>query len=247
MEHISKELILFFVGAVAGFVNVFAGGGSALTLPALIFAGLDTATANGTNRVVLILQNISGISSFKKQKIKGFRIALKYAIFTIPGAIAGAFFSIQITHEWFERILAVIMIGIVISLFKKQNRPSDFDFENKEPNVSFYTSMFLIGFYGGFIQVGVGFLLMASLFHFLQTSLMRVNFYKLVIVLVYMVPTMLVFLINDKIHWTLGFVMAIGNMIGAWIAARANVKKGDKLIRYVLSIAMLIMAIKLFF
>ena len=106
--------------------------------------------------------------------------------------------------------------------------------------------MFLIGFYGGFIQVGVGFLLMASLFHFLQTSLMRVNYYKLIIVLVYMIPAMLVFLVNDKIHWSLGLIMALGNMTGAWIAAHANVKKGDTLIRYILSLAVVIMAIKLF-
>jgi len=245
MEHISKEVILFFVGAFAGFVNVFAGGGSALTLPALIFAGLDTATANGTNRIALILQNISGISSFKNQKVKGFHIAFKYALFTIPGAIAGAIFSIQITHEWFERILAVIMVGIVISLFKKKTR-REYNTENMQPNTFFYISMFLIGFYGGFIQVGVGFLLMASLFHFLQTSLMRVNYYKLIIVLVYMIPAMLVFLVNDKIHWSLGLIMALGNMTGAWIAAHANVKKGDTLIRYILSLAMLIMAIKLF-
>jgi len=246
MEYFSKELILFFVGGIAGFLNVFAGGGSALTLPALIFAGLDTATANGTNRIVLILQNISGISSFKKQKVTGMRIALKYAVFTIPGAITGAFFSIQITHEWFERILAVIMIGIIISMFKKQKDPTDANNENKKPGFSFYLSMFLIGFYGGFIQVGVGFLLMASLFHFLQTNLMRVNYYKLIIILVYMVPAMLVFLFHDKINWTLGLVTALGNMIGAWIAAKANVKKGDKFIRYILSVAMLIIAIKLF-
>jgi len=246
MEYLSTEIILFFVGSIAGFLNVFAGGGSALTLPVLIFAGLDTATANGTNRIALILQNISGISSFKKQKIIGFHIALKYALFTIPGAIAGAFFSIQITHEWFERILAVIMVGIVISLFKKQNRSGDSDSENKEPNIFFYISMVLVGFYGGFIQVGVGFLLMASLFHFLQTSLMRVNYYKLIIVLVYMIPAMLVFLFNDKINWILGLTMAAGNMTGAWIAAHVNVKKGDTLIRYVLAAAMIIMAIKLF-
>jgi len=246
MEQFSKEIILFFVGAFAGFLNVFAGGGSALTLPALIFAGLDTATANGTNRIALALQNISGISSFKNQKVQGFNIALKYAVFTIPGAIAGAIFSIQITHEWFERILAVVMVGIVISLFKKQKHPGDYDSEVNNPGLFFYISMFFIGFYGGFIQVGVGFILMAALFHFLQTSLMRVNYYKLVIVLIYMIPALLVFILNDKVNWTLGLVTASGNMIGAWIAAKANVKKGDTLIRYILALAMLIMAIKLF-
>jgi uncharacterized protein len=246
MEHFSRELLLFFVGSVAGFVNVSAGGGSALTLPVLIFAGLDTATANGTNRIALILQNISGISSFKNQKITGFNIALKYALFTIPGAVAGAIFSIKITQEWFERILAVIMIAIIFTLFKKQELPNDSSTENKKPGPFFYIAMFLVGFYGGFIQVGVGFILMGALFYFLKTSLIRVNYYKLVIVLVYMIPAMLVFLFNNKINWTLGIIMALGNMTGAWIGAHANVKKGDKFIKYILSVAILFMAIKLF-
>ena len=243
---ISNELILFCVGAMAGFLNVFAGGGSALTLPILIFIGLDTATANGTNRIALILQNVSGISSFKKQKVKGLRIAFKYALYTIPGAIAGAIFSIQITHEWFERILAVIMVGIVISLFKENSFQNKEQVEETNPNIFFYITLFLIGFYGGFIQVGVGFLIMAALFHSLHTSLIRVNFYKLVIILVYMIPAVLIFIMNDKINWTVGLSMAVGNMLGAWIGANINVKKGDKFIRYVLAVAMLIMAIKLF-
>lgn len=243
---VSKELILLFVGVIAGFVNVFAGGGSTLTLPALIFAGLDAATANGTNRIALIFQNLSGVTSFKRQKIKGLRIALKYALFTIPGAITGAFFSIKITHEWFERILAVIMIGVVISLFQKRGPQTKINIEQKEPSFLFFVSLFLVGFYGGFIQLGVGFILIAVLYHFLQTSLVQVNFNKLVIVLIYTIPAMLVFLINDKIDWSLGLMVAIGNTIGAWIAARVNVKKGDKLIRYVMSVAVVIMAIKLF-
>lgn len=244
--ELSNELILFIVGAIAGFINVFAGGGSALTLPVLIFAGLDAATANGTNRIVLILQNISGISSFKQQKVTGLPLAFKYALFTIPGAIAGAIFSVQITQEWFERILGVVMIGIVYTLFKENSDQKPLQPEQTRPGPLFFLILFLIGFYGGFIQVGVGFLIMATLFHFLQINLTHVNFYKLVIILVYMVPAMLVFLYNDKINWTLGLSMAVGNMTGAWIGAHVNVKKGDKFIRYILSLAMLIMAIKLF-
>jgi uncharacterized membrane protein YfcA len=242
---IPKEIILFAIGLIAGFVNVFAGGGSTLTLPALIFAGLDSAMANGTNRIAILLQNISGISSFKQQKIKGARIALKYALFTIPGAIAGAFFSIKITQDWFERILGIIMIGVVISLFQKRKENSAID-ENKEPGLFFYFSLVAIGFYGGFIQVGIGFIIMAALFHFLQTSLVRVNFYKLIFVFIYTIPTLLIFILNDKVDWGLGLSLAAGNMVGAWIAAHVTVKKGDSFIRYVLAGAIVLMAIKLF-
>ncbi|KAA3611185.1 MAG: sulfite exporter TauE/SafE family protein [Calditrichaeota bacterium] len=243
--EIPKEILLFAIGAIAGFMNVFAGGGSTLTLPVLIFAGLDAATANGTNRIAIFLQNVSGISSFKNQKITGARIALKYSLFTIPGAIIGAFYSIKIDDVWFERILGIVMIGVVISLFQKRKGNPGLN-ETEKPGFFFYLSLFAIGFYGGFIQVGIGFIIMGTLFHFLQTSLVRVNFYKLILVLIYTIPTILVFVFNDKINWALGLSLAAGNMLGAWIAAHVTVKKGDKFIRYILAVAIILMAIKLF-
>ncbi len=219
-----KEILLFLVGLLAGFVNVFAGGGSTLTLPILIFSGLDTATANGTNRIAIFLQNIAGVSSFKQQKVIGARIALKYALFTIPGAIIGAFYSIKINDLWFQRILGVIMIGVVISLFQKKKENTTQQSE-KESGFFFYLSLFAIGFYGGFIQVGIGFIIMATLFHFLQTSLVKVNFYKLIIVMIYTIPAIIIFAFNDKIDWVLGLSLAAGNMLGAWVAAHVTVKK----------------------
>lgn len=245
--EIPNELILFIVGAMAGFINIIAGGGSSITLPVLIFIGLDAATANGTNRINLIMQNLSGIGGFHKQKIRGIDLAIKYAVFTIPGAVIGAIFSIQITQEWFERILAIIMIGVVISLFKKRTIANgDLD-ENTKPGALFYLSLFLVGFYGGFVQVGIGLILMATLFHFLQTSLVRVNFYKVIIVLVYMIPALAVFVLNDKVNWLMGFTLAAGSMVGAWIAAHITVKKGDTFIKYILALVIMGMAIKLIF
>ncbi|PJA98253.1 MAG: hypothetical protein CO128_08280, partial [Ignavibacteriales bacterium CG_4_9_14_3_um_filter_30_11] len=154
-------IILFGVGLIAGFINVNAGGGSSLTLPVLIFLGLDSALANGTNRVSLIIQNLTAVQSFKKEEYHQFNTSLKLALFTLPGAITGAFLAVKIDDILFQKILGVVMIGIIISmLFNKKNSKT-----NKNGLITWigYLSMFGIGFYGGFIQVGVGFLLMASL------------------------------------------------------------------------------------
>lgn len=248
MEHtlfnLPGELLLFFIGSIAGFVNIFAGGGSTLTLPALMFMGLDASMANGTNRIVIFLQNVSGVSSFHNQKMRGLRVGLKYALFTVPGAIAGAFYSINITQVWFERILAVIMIGVIITLFYKPKvgRTN----EEEKPGIGFYISLILLGFYGGFIQVGIGFIIIGMLAHFLKVKLAQVNFYKLILVLVYTLPVIIFFVLNEKVHWGYGLSTAAGSMSGAWIAARLNVSKGDKLIRYVLAFSIFLIAIKLF-
>jgi len=109
-------LLLFGVGAVAGFINVNAGGGSSLTLPTLIFLGLDAAVANGTNRIGLILQNIFAVSSFRKNRVYKFKTSIFLAVFTLPGAIVGALIATQVSNILFQRILGGVLILIVFSM-----------------------------------------------------------------------------------------------------------------------------------
>jgi len=71
-----------------------------------------------------------------------------------------------------------------------------------------------IGFYGGFIQVGVGFLLMASLQFLMKLDLVRVNMFKVFIVLIYTIPALLIFALTDNVNWLLGIFLAIGNILG---------------------------------
>ena len=53
--------LVFVAGVAAGFVNVMAGGGSSLTLPALMLLGLDASVANGTNRLSIVTQSLAGV------------------------------------------------------------------------------------------------------------------------------------------------------------------------------------------
>ena len=237
-------IILFFVGLAAGFLNVMAGGGSTLTLPVLIFLGLDSATANGTNRIAIIIQNISAILSFRKEKYSKFKISLKLALFTLPGAVIGALAAVKMSDALFQKILAVVMIGVVISMILPRKKIEN---ENPEGELSWkiYAAMFGIGFYGGFIQVGVGFLLMAALLYLMKLNLVFVNMHKVFIVLIYTIPALFIFAYSGNVNWLLGLTLAAGNAAGAWQAAKLSVKKGEKAVRFVLIAAIIIMAMKL--
>lgn len=235
--------ILLGVGVVAGFLNVMAGGGSTITLPVLIFLGLDPSLANGTNRVAILVQNIFATWSFKRTDIPPTRQSYLFALLTIPGAIAGAVFAVRISDEIFETILGVLLIVIVITLFMPANRNA----RTGQPagNWLTYPAMVCIGFYGGFIQVGVGFLFMAVLRHLERMDLVRINAYKVLIVLVYTLPALIIFAVTDNINWTCGLSLAAGNAIGGWWAARWSAKKGENLVRIVLAVAILIMSARL--
>jgi uncharacterized membrane protein YfcA len=245
LNEVWKILLLFLVGNLTGFINVMAGGGSTLILPLLIFFGLDASVANGTNRIGLLSQNLFGILSFKKEKVSQFKLSLKMALFTLPGAIIGAIYATKISNAVFEKLLGVIMIGIVITMMV----PSSKKYVNKKilGKVPWliYPIMFALGFYGGFIQVGIGFLLMIALHRVLKMNMLYVNFHKVFIVMVYTIPALIIFAVTGNINWIYGISLGAGTGLGAWWSAKVAVRKGEKVIKLVLTIAILIMSLKL--
>jgi uncharacterized membrane protein YfcA len=247
MPEILKLILLFIIGSVAGLINVNAGGGSSLTLPALIFMGLEGALANGTNRIGILVQTLSAVSAFKKEKVHQFRMSFKLALFALPGAICGALLSVRLSNDWFQRILGMVMIGIVLSMMvprPKKNKPSQ-SVETNKNSWLIYPAMVGIGFYGGFIQVGVGFILMASLYYILKITLVRVNMHKVFIVFIYTIPALAVFILSKRVNWLFGAVLGAGMAFGGWWGVKLAVRGGEKAIRIILAIAMLIMAAKL--
>ncbi len=246
MELLFNILLLFAIGILAGFLNVNAGGGSTLTLPLLIFLGLDGATANGTNRLAILLQNGSAIYNFKKNRYADFGLSFKLAVFTLPGAIAGAFWAVSINDELFRKILSLVIIFVIISLFIPKSKILR---KKNDKSVGFpaYAAMFLAGIYGGMIQAGVGFIFMAVLHNLMKFDLVKVNMHKVFIVGVYTIPVLLIFAFSGKINWVIGLSLAAGNMLGAKLAVKFAIKKGEKAIKIVLAAVLLIMSVKLFF
>jgi uncharacterized membrane protein YfcA len=244
MDELLRLLLLFGVGCLAGFTNVMAGGGSSITLPALIFLGLDGSVANGTNRLGILIQNFSAVLSFRQEKYSEFKQSLKLAAFALPGAIAGSIIAVNISDELFKKILGYVMIGIIISMvFRKSNKKKNQDESLHHNSWLIYPAMFAVGLYGGFIQVGVGFVLMATIYHLMRVSLIHVNMHKVFIIFIYTIPVLLVFIFTSNVNWKFGLVLAAGYASGAWWSAKVSVKKGEGIIRIVLIVIILIMSL----
>ncbi len=244
--ELSHIVILFAVGIISAFLNVMAGGGSAVALPVLIFMGLDSALANGTNRVAILIQNVFAVTSFRQQEVHAFRQSMRLTLWALPGAIAGAVLGVTVSDEWFQRILAVVMIATVFTILVPPKRVADLSEDVRRRRERWiYPIMFGIGIYGGFIQVSVGFLFMAALYHVLRMDLVLVNMHKVTIVMIYMVPALAIYAWTGNVAWIPGLALGAGSAVGGWWAARASVKGGESGIRLVLGIAMLVMAAKL--
>ncbi len=245
--EVTHVLILFVVGVLSAFLNVMAGGGSAIALPVLIFLGLDSAVANGTNRVAILIQNVSAVASFRKKEVHAMRQSVRYTLWAMPGAIAGAFLGVSISDEWFQRILGIVMIVTVITILIPEKKASPITEASKRRRERWiYPIMTGIGLYGGFIQVSVGFLFMAALYHVMKMNLVYVNMHKVTIVMLYMIPALAVYAATGNVNWILGLSLGMGSALGGWWAAHASVRGGERVIRVVLIVAILVMAAKLF-
>ena len=245
MANYLKLLLFFGLGSIAGFINVNAGGGSALTLPILIFFGVDGVIANGTNRIAIFFQNLSAITSFHNLDVHHFTLSASLAIFTLPGAIIGALVATKMNDVWFQRILGIIMVGIVLSIIISPRRKIQYNQSMKEKQWLVYPLLLGIGFYGGFIQTGVGFLIIMALYHTLKIGMIHVNMHKVFIICIYTIPALIIFIWTRNVNWPYGLCLAAGMAFGAWWGAHMAVKKGEKAIRIILAFSIFVMSIKL--
>jgi len=245
--EISEILIVIVVGIVAGFVNTLAGGGSLLTLPALIFVGLPPTMANGTNRVAILMNNVMAIVGFKQRGLADYKLSLGLAVPGVAGAIVGAKLAVDISDTLFQKVLAAIMLLVVGLILWNPTRRLQGDqavFSPKRRLLAM-VAFFFVGVYGGFIQAGVGFIIIAALVLITGLDLVQTNSHKVVVIAVYTLAALVTFALNGKVNWVVGLVMAIGNGIGGWIGSQLAVTKGERWIRGVLAVAVVAMAAKL--
>ncbi|MBU1852882.1 MAG: sulfite exporter TauE/SafE family protein [Candidatus Omnitrophica bacterium] len=242
-----KLPLIFIVGIIAGFINTNAGGGSLLTLPALIFMGLPSAIANGTNRIAILVGAISATRSFKSKGIFDWKFGLEIAIPALIGAIIGANIVISLPDKMFNLILSCVMVLVVIViLVNPRNRIKKTGGDlSKGRKIISAILFFFVGFYGGFIQAGVGFLIITTLAFTTRLSLVRINALKVFVVFIYTIFSLGVFVLKGKIDLPIGLTLAAGSAIGSHLGCNFAVTKGDKWIRVILIIAVIAMALKL--
>ncbi len=249
MEEWYHYVLIIPIGFIVGFINTIAGGGSLLTLPVLIFLGLPPNVANGTNRVAIVIQTAMATAGFKSKKVSTFPFNLYLGTSALMGSIIGAYLAVDIKGETFNKILAIIMIVVVlIIIFKPKIRSEEFLERTKGKYLWLnIVAFFFFGIYGGFINAGIGFIIILFLHYVSQMTLVRANATKVVVVLLYTVSALIVFVLNDKVNWGVGLVLAFGNGSGAWLASRVSVKKGDGFIKNFIVVMVILMAIKLWF
>ncbi|MCA9665676.1 MAG: sulfite exporter TauE/SafE family protein [Myxococcales bacterium] len=227
-------------GVAASIVNSMAGGGGFIVLPTLLGLGVGPGVANGTFRVGLVLQNLSGMITFWRRDMLDGRMAARLSPAIALGAVGGAYAATHIPGRLLKPIFGWVFIAwaIVLVVF-----PKSFEAPAGGPRKPTWWHDLLgaaVGGYGGFLQAGVGLPLVAFLVGAVGMPPVRGNAVKMTLVLVYTLLALPLFIAARQVHWPAGGALAVGMLLGAYIGVRLQVREGGaRLVRWVVFFAVL--------
>lgn len=229
--------LLGITGFLAGIINTLAGGGSNLTLPALMMLGLPADIANGTNRIAVLMQCVVGVAGFDKHRSLDRPAIVPVLIPTIAGGVVGAFAAALLPNLYLKPVLLTTILAMSIIILLK---PSVLAPPPGTPTLSpaqhrgAWWGLFGAGIYGGFVQAGVGFILLAALAGGLRYDLLRANALKMTCALAFTLVAVVVFVAFGQVSWIPGLILACGTMAGAHLAVRIAIRASPNSIKWFL-------------
>jgi hypothetical protein len=229
--------LMMVVGIVAGFINTLAGGGSFLTLPVLMMLGMPADVANGTNRVGVLVQSLAGVKGFDRHGALDRGAVIQIMIPTFFGSLAGALVASFLPPAVLKPVLLTTMVAMALLMVLRPTvvaPPAGTVPKRLADAPAGYLWLFVAGLYGGFIQAGVGFILIVALAGVLRYDLVQSNALKMACTALFSVVALSVFVIRDQVQWLPGLVLALAQVIGVQLSVRFALRVSQAVLRWVL-------------
>lgn len=245
MTDLLYYLLLFSTGVIAGFINTIAGGGSNITLPALMIMGMPADVANATNRVGVALQCMVGTAGFHKQGSLELNDTPLMLGIALTGGLAGAIAASFMPNLYLKPILLTAMIIMAFIILVSPSiitPPANTPIKRIKDSPIAIGILLMAGFYGGFIQAGVGFILIGAIAGTLRYDLLRTNAIKSLIILGFSLVALIVFIPRGQVAWVPGLVLAAGSMIGAYFSVHVAIKISQQALKWFIFLMTLIIS-----
>lgn len=244
----SMELAMLAAGGfAAGVINTLAGGGSLITVGLLVFLGVPGTIANGTNRIGVLVQNVTSAWRFRAEGVSGFRSSLPVLLPTLVGSLLGAYGISLVTPALFERLFGLVMLGLLVPMMRPSLAPGPEEPATQETERARWPPwlrvvvFFAIGLYGGALQAGVGIFLIFAVSR-AGYDLVRANSIKAVVIAALTAVAVPVFIASDQVMWPAAIALVVGFALGGALGVRLAVVAGEKLIRPVLGASVIALA-----
>lgn len=241
-DPLVAALLLVPVGFVAGAINTVAGGGSFLTLPLLIFMGLPHNVANGTNRLAILIQTAAATAAFRRADAIPAAVMVRLGAAAVLGAALGSTLAVHVGEAAFLRFLSIVMV--LFTLFPLLNVNAPASEGPPRTGAGLLAGFVVVGFYGGFLQAGVGFLSLGAT-TWAGYGLVAGNAIKVACIFLFSIVSLSVFALNGVVDWGVGLALGIGTFAGALVGARLTLRAGDRILRFIVAAATLAFAVAL--
>lgn len=226
-----NEIILLVVsGLVVGIINTLAGGGSVISMSLFMAMGLPIGVANGTNRIAVVMQNLSASLTFLRKRMLDVRSGLLLSIPAIAGNILGSVVALEVSETIFRICLGAVLSVILLYMI----------FDNHKKHIHghkltirwwHYLWFFAIGFYGGYIYIGLGYVILAVTIWSMHLDIITANVIKGFVIFVSTPFALAVFMINGQVDYAVGLLHGLGNVVGAVLASHFAIGWGVRFVR----------------
>ncbi|HHH31198.1 MAG TPA: sulfite exporter TauE/SafE family protein [Polyangiaceae bacterium] len=216
-----------------------AGGGSLLTLPALILIGLPADVANGTNRLSIVTQSASGVWLFHRSGKLRWGSVGGVVLPTLLGSAIGALVASRVAAAVLEPVLLATLVTVALLTAFAPNIVAPEGEEARSVGWRGGLGLFGAGLYGGFIQAGVGFVLLGVLGGLLRYDLVRANALKLVCTAIFGVVALGIFVSAGQVSWIPAVVLAAATVVGSQLGVRFALEVETRVLRRIVLVAVL--------
>lgn len=239
--------LLMTSGVIVGFINTLAGGATVISMTVFTMLGLPISVANGTNRVAVILQNLTSSLNFFRHKSLDMKVGLKLTVPTIVGSVAGSQVASTIDEQILRICLGVVLfVMLLFMILSSDKRLKGDGIAPFRVRWIHYLWFLLIGFYSGYIYVGLGYLILAVTISSFRMDIVRANALKGFIVLTSTPFALIVFMLNGQVNYTYGLIHAVGNVAGAFLGSQYGIKWGVGFIRWLMIGVILVLMADMF-
>jgi uncharacterized membrane protein YfcA len=214
--------LLLIAGFFGGVINTLAGGGSNLTMPALMIMGLPADVANATNRLGVFLQALTGVAKFNQQDKLPKTDLWAILVPSLLGGLVGALIAVWAPLWLLKPLLLGTMLSVAGAMLIFPGMIPDDSQQSIKVSESRwgFWGLFIASVYGGFVQAGVGFVLLTVLAGSLSYDLVRANALKLLCTIGFTMVALLVFIYEGLVNWYYGFILSIGFIAGAVVGVK---------------------------
>jgi uncharacterized protein len=231
-------ILLIITGIVSGLLNTLASGGSVITMPVLIFLGVPSTVANGTNRIPILAGSLTAVISFWHKGILALDESIRLAIPTMAGAAIGALIASYLKVETMTAVVVgVTIISLGILLFNPRKlilNPPEKAIEVTNRGMLLF---FLVGIWAGFIIIDTATFLLLGLILVVGFEIIRANAVKNFLLLGISGISLGIFIIRGEVNLVYGIIICIGSIVGSYIGSILATKEEIKVWIFYLLIA----------